>query len=60
MEISVQQIQSGNIKNFEQVYQQYHTRLTTTAIGTVFRITAFDGHTIRVHLLSGKVRVQHL
>lgn len=27
MEISVQQIQSGNIKSFEQVYQQYHTRL---------------------------------
>jgi len=27
MEISVQQIQSGNIKCFEQVYQQYHTRL---------------------------------
>ncbi len=27
MEISVQQIQSGNIKSFEQVYHLYHTRL---------------------------------
>jgi RNA polymerase sigma-70 factor (family 1) len=27
MEISVQQIQSGNIKSFEQVYHQYHARL---------------------------------
>jgi RNA polymerase sigma-70 factor (family 1) len=27
MDISVQQIQSGNIKSFEQVYQQYHARL---------------------------------
>jgi RNA polymerase sigma-70 factor (family 1) len=27
MEISVQQIQSGNIKCFEQVYHQYHARL---------------------------------
>jgi RNA polymerase sigma-70 factor (ECF subfamily) len=27
MEISIQQIQSGNIKSFEQVYQLYHTRL---------------------------------
>lgn len=32
--------------------------LATTAIGTVFRITAFDGQTTCVHLLSGKVRVQ--
>jgi RNA polymerase sigma-70 factor (family 1) len=27
MEISVQQIQSGSIKSFEQVYHQYHARL---------------------------------
>lgn len=27
MEISIQQIQSGHIKCFEQVYHQYHTRL---------------------------------
>jgi transmembrane sensor len=33
-------------------------KLATTAIGTVFRITAFDGKTTSVHLLSGKVRVQ--
>lgn len=33
-------------------------KLATTAIGTVFRITAFDGKTTRVHLLSGKVRVR--
>jgi ferric-dicitrate binding protein FerR (iron transport regulator) len=32
-------------------------KLATTAIGTVFRITAFDGKTTSVHLLSGKVRV---
>jgi ferric-dicitrate binding protein FerR (iron transport regulator) len=31
--------------------------LATTAIGTVFRITAFEGKTTSVHLLSGKVRV---
>lgn len=31
--------------------------LATTAIGTVFRITAFAGKTTSVHLLSGKVRV---
>ncbi|OQP68574.1 FecR family protein [Niastella populi] len=33
-------------------------KLATTAIGTVFRITAFEGKTTRVHLLSGKVRVR--
>lgn len=33
-------------------------RLATTAIGTVFRITAFEGNTTRVQLLSGKVRVE--
>lgn len=27
MQISVQQIQSGNINSFEKVYQQYHTKL---------------------------------
>lgn len=32
-------------------------KLATTAIGTVFRITAFDGKTTSVQLLSGKVRV---
>lgn len=32
-------------------------KLATTAIGTVFRITAFAGKTTSVRLLSGKVRV---
>lgn len=36
----------------------YAGRLATTAIGTVFRITAFDGRPTSVHLLSGKVRVE--
>jgi ferric-dicitrate binding protein FerR (iron transport regulator) len=33
-------------------------KLATTAIGTVFRITAFNGKTTSVQLLSGKVRVE--
>ncbi|WEK35498.1 MAG: FecR domain-containing protein [Candidatus Pseudobacter hemicellulosilyticus] len=33
-------------------------KLATTAIGTVFRITAFAGKPTSVHLLSGKVRVE--
>jgi ferric-dicitrate binding protein FerR (iron transport regulator) len=36
----------------------YAGKLATTAIGTVFRITAFNGKTTSVQLLSGKVRVE--
>jgi transmembrane sensor len=32
-------------------------QLTTTALGTVFSISAFEGKNVRVKLLSGKVRV---
>ncbi|QEC41214.1 FecR family protein [Pseudobacter ginsenosidimutans] len=35
----------------------YAGQLATTALGTVFSISAFEGENIRVHLLSGKVRV---
>lgn len=35
----------------------YAGQLATTALGTVFSISAFEGKNVRVHLLSGKVRV---
>ena len=36
----------------------YAGQLVTTALGTVFSISAFEGKNVRVHLLSGKVRVE--
>ncbi|WP_127131391.1 FecR family protein [Pseudoflavitalea rhizosphaerae] len=36
----------------------YAGQLATTALGTVFSISAFEGKNIRVHLMSGKVRVE--
>ena len=45
-------------KDAARPFTVYAGKLATTAIGTVFRITAFDGKTTSVHLLSGKVRVE--
>lgn len=45
-------------KDASRPFTVYAGRLATTALGTVFRITAFSGKTTRVQLLSGKVRVK--